>query len=107
LEFTTVSAGTRSAGRGSARARSTRAAFTRTCRTSKGTTVTTVRRATSAFTTRPIASLVIPPVARGRFFLCPLCAETEALQLAQIEFVEIRGRILLGSIVVHVVWKRV
>jgi hypothetical protein len=34
-----------------------------------------------------------------------LRAEAEALQLAQVEFVEIRRRILLGSVVVHVVWK--
>jgi hypothetical protein len=31
-----------------------------------------------------------------------LRAETEALQLAEIQFVEIRGRILLGGVVFHV-----
>jgi hypothetical protein len=34
-----------------------------------------------------------------------LRTEAESLQLAQIEFVEIRRRILLGSVVVHVVRK--
>jgi transcription-repair coupling factor (superfamily II helicase) len=48
-------------------------------------------------------------VGRGRLVLRPLGAETETLQLAQIEFVEIRGRILLflGSVVFHGVLKKV
>jgi hypothetical protein len=46
------------------------------------------------------------PVRSGRLFLRPLRAEAKALKLAQIEFVEIRGRILLGSVVVHVVRKK-
>src|SRR5262249_12021304 len=59
------------------------------------------------FAARPLAPLIaVTPVGRGRLFLRPLRAKAEALQLAQIEFVEIRGRILLGSVVVHVVRKK-
>lgn len=107
LELAALSAWTGSTGGSGTTCGSGWSALTGNGRTPKRTSVTPVRRTTSAFTPGPIASFVIPTVARGRLFLCPLSAETEALQLAQIEFVEIRGRILLGSIVVHVVWKRV
>ena len=41
------------------------------------------------------------PVRSRRLLLEPLRAKAEALQLAQVEFVEIRRRISLGSVVVH------
>jgi hypothetical protein len=62
------------------------------------------RAITAIFATRTItAAFTVATVACGRLLLGPLRAEAEALKLAQIEFIEIRRRILLGSVVVHVV----
>ena len=52
-----------------------------------------------AITPWPLGTIAL--IRRGRFVLRPLRAETETLKLAQIEFVEILGRIFLGWRVVH------
>ena len=99
----------------SRRSRTCRTARSSAClsRSSSGTTegspIAPIGGATSwavtpIFATRTLPSLIVS--GRGRFFLRPLRAEAEALELAQIEFVEIRRRILLGSVVVHVVRKK-
>ena len=94
--------------------RSAGRSFTRTTGTgrfAKGAAIAVHGRAT----TRPIAPVVttravsariaFATIRGGRFFLRPLRAETEPLKLVQIEFVEIRGRIFFGGVVVHVVRK--
>ena len=94
--------------------RSAGRSFTRTTGTgrfAKGAAIAVHGRAT----TRPIAPVVttravsariaFATVRGGRFFLRPLRAETEPLKLVQIEFVEIRGRIFFGGVVVHGVRK--
>jgi hypothetical protein len=74
-------------------------------RAAKSPAVAPVRRKTTAFAAI-VRSRTISPFGRSRFFLTPLRAKAEALQLAQVEFVEIRGRIFLGSVVVHIVQKK-
>ena len=92
--------------------RSTGRAFTRTAGTgrfAKGATIaihgrTTTRPITTVVSTRSVsARIAFATVRGGRFFLRPLRAEAEPLKLVQIEFVEIRGRIFFGGVVVHVV----
>jgi hypothetical protein len=90
-------------------ARSTSAApaaiATGASRSPKGPTIPPIRgAAATTLAPRPFTSLFMP-IRRGGLLLRPLRAEAKALQLAQIEFVEIRGRIFLGGVVVHVIQK--
>ena len=78
-----------------------------TGRTAKPTTVTPIR-CTAGITPRPVvAALAAAPLIGSRFVLHPRGAEAEAVQLAQIDFIQVCGRgFLLGSVVVHGVEKR-
>lgn len=78
---------------------------TTTRRTAEGASVPIWGAA--AITPRTLSVVVLAPTGRRGLFLSPLRAEAETLQLAQVEFVEIRRRILLGSVVVHFREKRV
>jgi hypothetical protein len=101
---------------GSAAARSTgcgSCTFTGTARTSRTAEAAAIAaRGSPAGTTATVASVIatrtiragfaFATLGRGRFVLSPLRAEAEPLKLGQIEFIEIRGRIFLGGVVVHV-----
>jgi hypothetical protein len=95
--------------------RAARATFPWTGRPAKRPPITAVGRATGTFASI-IATRTLPAaVSRGGLLLRPLRAEAEALELAEIEFVEILGRIFLGrsflgriflgSVIVHVFQK--
>jgi hypothetical protein len=77
-----------------------------TRRFAEGAAIPPIRRSSAAVPTvgHAVTSWPLGTIAlfgRRRFVLRPLRAETETLELAQIEFVEILGGIFLGWRVVH------
>jgi hypothetical protein len=87
----------RSSGRGAT------ALSTGSSRTPKTPPIASIRATRPTFASIVVTSTLTTASTfwRGRFFLSPLRAKAEALQLGQVEFVEIRRRIFLGSVVVH------